>query len=241
MTMQLTTLLLAFASGLISILSPCVLPLLPIVLGTAISEHPLGPLALAGGLALSFLAIGMFVTTIGISIGLDTDAFRMAAAFLLLLAGATLFMPALQTKLSGAATPIGAWVDARFGGKRSGLGGQFVVGLLLGAIWTPCVGPTLGAAFALASQGRNLLQAALTIFMFAIGTTLPLLGLGFVSRKTALRWRGWMIESGRRARIAIGIVLVVTGILTVTGLDRTLESLILNWMPSWVSEIQGYF
>lgn len=241
MTMQLATLSLAFAAGLVSILSPCVLPLLPIVLGTAISEHPLGPVALAGGLALSFLTIGIFVATIGLSIGMDADMFRSAGAILLILAGGTLFVPAMQARLSSAAAPFSAWADTRFGGKRSGLGGQFAVGLLLGAIWTPCVGPTLGAAFALASQGRDLLQVGLTIFMFAIGTATPLMGLGFVSRETALKWRGRMIQGGHRARIAIGIVLVSAGLMTLTNFDRALESVILTWMPSWLSEFQMKF
>jgi len=71
------TLGLAFLAGILSILSPCVLPLLPIVLGTAQAEHRLGPVALAAGLAVSFTAIGLFVATIGFAIGLDTDVFRV--------------------------------------------------------------------------------------------------------------------------------------------------------------------
>ncbi len=143
----------AFLAGLLSVLSPCVLPLVPIVLGTAASEHRLGPVALALGLALSFTAIGLFVATIGFSIGLDGDVFRGAGAVLLILLGLVLMLPRLQAQVATAAGPVGAWAEDRFGGFGSGgLSGQFGVGLLLGAAWSPCVGPTLGAASLLAAR-----------------------------------------------------------------------------------------
>src|SRR5260370_37022295 len=85
---------LALVAGLFSILSPCVLPLVPILLGTAVAEHKLGPAALAAGLALSFTAIGMFVATIGYSIGLDGEIFPSVAAVLLGLVGVGPVMPA---------------------------------------------------------------------------------------------------------------------------------------------------
>src|SRR5262245_9557011 len=75
---------LAFLAGILTVLSPCVLPLLPIILGAAASQHRLGPLALAGGLALSFTAIGLFVATIGFTAGLDTGFFRTVSAILLI-------------------------------------------------------------------------------------------------------------------------------------------------------------
>ena len=81
---------LSVAAGMLSTLSPCVLPLLPIVLASAGSEHRLAPAALGGGLALSFTAIGLFVATIGFAIGLDSDVFRAAAAVLLIVIGIVL-------------------------------------------------------------------------------------------------------------------------------------------------------
>lgn len=92
-----------------------------------------------------------------------------------------------------AAGPIGHWAEERFGGQdKGGLAGQFGVGVLLGAVWTPCIGPTLGAASALAAQGRDLVQVAVTMLLFAIGTAIPLLLLGLLSREAMLRWRGRM-------------------------------------------------
>jgi len=97
--MDIVGLGLAGLAGILSILSPCVIPLLPLVLGGAASEHKYGPLGLAGGLALSFTVIGLFVATIGFGIGLDTDFFRALAGILLIVVGVILTMPILQTQL----------------------------------------------------------------------------------------------------------------------------------------------
>ena len=171
----------AFLAGLLSVLSPCVLPLVPIVLGTAASEHRLGPVALALGLALSFTAIGLFVATIGFSIGLDGDVFRGVGAVLLVILGVVLTLPRLQARVATAAGPAGAWAEERFGGFGSGgLSGQFGVGLLLGAAWSPCVGPTLGAASLLAARGEHLGDVAATMLAFGIGAAAPLMLLGLL-------------------------------------------------------------
>ena len=102
---------LAFLAGVSSTLSPCVLPLLPVILGTAVSESRYGPAALAAGLALSFVTIGLFFAVAGQSIGLDQSALRIFAGVLLVLIGATLALPALNYKAAEVASPVGNWVD----------------------------------------------------------------------------------------------------------------------------------
>jgi cytochrome c-type biogenesis protein len=239
--MELATLGLAFLAGLLSILSPCVLPLLPFVLGTAVSEHRLGPVALAAGLALSFLVLGLFVATIGFAIGLDGDLFRTLAAILLFAVGFILVVPRLQAGLSIALAPFSAEMEERFGGSKKGLAGQFCVGALLGAVWTPCVGPTLGAASVLAAQGSNLLHVGLTMLVFAVGTALPLLVVGFVSREALMRWRGRMLQAGMRGKMVLGLVLMATGALILTGYDKPLEAALLRSMPAWFVDISTRF
>jgi cytochrome c biogenesis protein CcdA len=238
--MDLATPGLAFAAGLLSIPSPCVLPLLPVVFATAASEHRLGPAALAAGLALSFLAVGLLVATVGFSIGLDLNVFRKTTAVLLVGAGAVLFIPALQTKVALLATPIGAWTETRFRGRTpDGLAGQFCVGALLGAVWSPCVGPTLGAASVLAAQGRDLLQVALTMLLFALGTALPMLVIGALSRKVLMRWRGRMLSAGKTGKVVLGTVLAATGALILAGYDKTIEAALVSYLPDWLSGVTG--
>lgn len=228
----------AFLAGLLSVLSPCVLPLVPIVLGTAASEHRLGPVALALGLALSFTAIGLFVATIGFSIGLDGDVFRSAGAVLLVILGVVLMLPRLQARVATAMGPVGAWAEERFGGFGSGgLSGQFGVGLLLGAAWSPCVGPTLGAASLLAARGEHLGSVALTMLAFGIGAAAPLMLLGFVSREALMRWRGGLAAAGKGVKAALGVVMVVLGLLVLTGTDKRVEAAAVAASPDWLNAV----
>lgn len=233
---------LAFLAGLLSILSPCVLPLLPIVLGAAVSEHRLGPLALATGLGLSFTLIGLFVATVGFAIGLDAGAFRMVGALLLIALGLVLMVPAFQTRLATAAGPVGQWAEQRFGGfSTSGLGGQFGVGLLLGAVWTPCVGPTLGAASLMAAQGENLGMVALTMLTFGIGAGLPLALLGLLSRASLLRLRQRLLSTGTGAKVLLGALLIVMGALVASGFDKSIEAVLVRHSPDWLTQLTTRF
>lgn len=235
---MLATLGLAFLAGVLSVLSPCVLPLLPIVFGTAQSEHRLGPAALAAGVAVSFTVIGLFVATIGFAIGLDTDFFRLVSAVLLIAVGVVLLVPRLQAQVAMAAGPVGNWVDDRFGGfNGSSLWGQFGVGALLGAVWVPCVGPTLGAASVLAAKGEDLGQVALTMLAFGIGAALPLMALGFASREALLRWRGRLSEASNGGKILLGAILLAVGLLVATGADKALETYLVSASPQWLTDL----
>jgi cytochrome c biogenesis protein CcdA len=235
---MIATLGLAFFAGVLSVLSPCVLPLLPIVLGTAQSEHRLGPVALASGLALSFTVIGLFVATIGFAIGLDTDVFRAISAMLLITVGVILLVPRLQQQVAVAAGPMGSWVDDRLGGFTAiSLWGQFGLGMLLGAVWVPCVGPTLGAASVLAAKGEDLGQVALTMLAFGVGAALPLMVLGFVSREAMMRWRGRLMDAGKGGKILLGVLLIAVGLLVATGADKTVETFLLDVSPQWLTDL----
>jgi len=235
-------LLLSFVAGVLSILSPCVLPLLPIVLGAAASEQKWGPAALAAGLSLSFVAIGLFVATIGFSIGLDGDVFRSMAAVFMIAIGVVLMVPRLQTGLALAGGPIANWANNRRAGfDSSGLGGQFALGVLLGAVWSPCVGPTLGAASLLAAQGRDLGQVGLTMLVFGLGAALPLLALGLLSREAMMGWRHRLAAAGHGLKAGFGAILVSIGALVISGLDKTVETALVEASPQWLTDLTTRF
>ncbi len=236
--MSAASLGLSFVAGALSTLSPCVLPLLPIVLASAASEHRLAPAALAGGLAISFTAIALFVATIGFSLGLDNDVFRLFAAILLAVIGIVLAMPSLQERFSAAASPFAGWAENRFGGfSGAGISGQFGVGLLLGAIWSPCAGPALGAASLLASQGKDLGEVAAVMLLFGIGAALPLLALGLLSREAAVKLRGKLMGAGRAVRLGMGAILIALGAAILTGYDKQAETWLLNASPEWLTKL----
>jgi cytochrome c-type biogenesis protein len=132
--------------------SPCVLSLVPILVASALAAHRLGVVALAAGLGVSFSVIGIFVASIGASLGVDGELFRRVAAVLMIPFGLAMFSQRLRATLNRAAagmsSPNQNWLSRI---KGDTLSGQFAVGLLLGAAWSPCVGPTLGAATTLAA------------------------------------------------------------------------------------------
>ncbi len=239
---MIATLGLAFLAGVLSVLSPCVLPLLPIVLGTAASEHRLGPVALAIGLALSFVTIGLFVATIGFAAGIDTDVFRAISAVLLIGIGLVLLVPKLQAQFALAASPVGNWVDERMGGfATSGLWGQFALGLLLGAVWSPCVGPTLGAASILAAKGENLGQVALTMFAVRARRRAALDAAWTALARGDDAMRGRLMEAGKGGKMMLGGLLVAIGLFVATGLDKRLETVLVDASPAWLTELTTKF
>jgi cytochrome c biogenesis protein CcdA len=238
----MTGVALALLAGMLSTLSPCVLPLVPIVIGTALGQHRFGPVALAAGLALSFVTIGLFVATVGFAVGIDQELFRSTAAVLLILTGGALLLPRLQFQFAAAVGPISKWTEAHAGGfLPRGLGGQFAVGLMLGAVWSPCVGPTLGAASVLAARAENLAVVALTMFAFGIGAALPLLLIGIMSREALARWRSRLLAAGSGGKVLMGVILVAIGLLILSGLDKRLETILVAASPAWLTELTTRF
>jgi cytochrome c-type biogenesis protein len=238
----MTGLALAFAAGLLSILSPCVLPLVPIVLGAAVVAHPLGAFALAAGLAVSFTALGLLLALVGFGLGIDPGMFRVVAAAIMIVLGVVLVVPSWQAQLAAAGGPISSWADRRFGGfASSGLAGQFAIGLLLGAVWSPCVGPTLGAASLLASQGHDLLRVTLTMVVFGVGAALPLILLGLLSRATLMRVRSSLMSAGKLGKGLLGAAFIAIGVAIVSGADKRIEAALVDASPQWLTELTTSF
>lgn len=230
--------LLAYAAGVLSTLSPCVLPLIPILLGSAVAAHRLGPYALAAGLALSFAVVGLLIATVGVSLGFDQTVLRTGGAVLLILFALVLLSERLQERFAAAAAGLsGAGHNLLAGLTLSGLSGQFVLGLLLGVVWSPCVGPTLGAAIALASQGQDLGRAALAMALFGLGAGTPLVIIGLLSRQALLRLRGRLLAGGRLGKRLLGALMLLLGILVLSGADKRFEAWFLGIAPDWLSEL----
>jgi cytochrome c-type biogenesis protein len=232
----------AFLAGTLTILSPCVLPLLPIVLGTAASQSKYGPLALGAGVVISFVTVGLFVALVGFSIGLDGGFFRSVAAAILVLIGLVMVSPVLQSRFAIVCGPVANWGHARLAGfNAAGTTGQFGVGLLLGTVWSPCVGPTLGATSLLAAQGKDLGHVVATMAAFAIGVGVPLVLIGLVSRSALQNMRGRMMAAGSGFKIALGLILVLLGGLILTGFDKAVETAVLDASPTWLTALTTRF
>jgi cytochrome c-type biogenesis protein len=233
---------LGLVAGALSTLSPCVLPLVPVLVAAAVNTHRWGAIALGAGLTLSFTVVGLFLAVLGARLGLDPDTFRLVGAVVLAAFGVVLLLPKLQelfARFASGFSNSGAQLLARV--SVGGLTGQFMVGALLGVVWSPCVGPTLGAATTLASQGRSLGQIGLLMLIFGLGAAAPLVLLGFLSRASMMRVRGQLLSVGRYGKQMFGFVMVLLGILIATGMDKPLEAWILNRTPDWLTALTTRF
>jgi cytochrome c-type biogenesis protein len=233
---------LGLLAGALSTLSPCVLPLIPLLVASALNAHRWGALALGGGLVVSFTLVGIFLATAGASLGLEPDTFRTVAAVILAVFGLVMLVPRLQevfSRAAGGLSDSGSQLLERI--SLQGLPGQFSIGALLGVVWSPCVGPTLGAAATLASQGQNLGQIALLMLIFGLGAAIPLVALGSLSRTGMMKIRGRLLRTGQYGKQLFGLVMLVLGVLIATGVDKSLETWILDRSPDWLTRMTTRF
>lgn len=234
MTIELAAIPLALVAGVFGVLSPCVWPLVPVVTASAATSGRSGPVYLALGLAVSFAVAGTVLTLLLVSTGMDPELFRWVAAAMLVGLGLVLLVRPLNDWMSLRLSMI----SSRFGfashAQSSSAPGQFGVGALLGIVWLPCVGPTLGAAIALASMGQSMSMAFFVMLAYGVGTAGVLLFAGVVSEKLLARWRPAVLSAGGVGKKVLGVSLLVLGLLVLTGVDKVLERWAVDIVPSWV-------
>jgi cytochrome c biogenesis protein CcdA len=162
----------------------------------------------------------------------------MVAAALMIVLGAALILPVSGSRLALAAGPVSRWASQRLEGfSAAGLPGQFGVGVLLGVAWSPCVGPTLGAASLLASQAKDLPRVAATMLLFGLGASSPLLAVGILSAEVMSKIRHHAASAGRGLKATLGIVFVLVGAAIVTGSDKKIETALVEASPQWLTDL----
>lgn len=232
------TLLFAYLAGLLTLINPCVLPVLPIVLTGALGRNRLGPVAMAAGMGLSFVVLGLLVAAFGQAIGLTPERLNTIAAVMMLGFGAALLLPqagaVFQTATAGLAARADAGIDRHQG---TGLAGQATAGALLGAAWSPCIGPTLGGAIALASGGGSLWQAGAIMIAFAAGVATLILALSYGARDLLMRNRARAQALALRARPMLGVVFIAVGLAMLSGLVHLIEGLAVQYLPLWLQDL----
>ncbi|MEN8891466.1 cytochrome c biogenesis CcdA family protein [Planktotalea arctica] len=228
----------AYGAGLLTLINPCVLPVLPIVLATALQASRWGPLALAAGMSLSFVVLGVAVTAFGRAVGLNADSIAQAGAVLMVLFGIVLLVPRASAVFSTATAGVAARADSGIDEIDTGsVSGQFVGGMLLGAVWSPCVGPTLGGAISLASQGESLLRATFIMIFFALGVSSIILALGYGARSALQKRQAAMRRLAASARPLLGAIFIAVGLMLFFKWHYVIESWLLDIMPIWLQDL----
>ena len=238
----ITQVFFGFLAGSLSTLSPCVFPILPIIVGSAFQEHRLGPVALATGLSLGFMTFGIFIARFGSFFGLDPNLLGIIGASILLTLGLILAFPYLENNFSHSLSTLTARAQNSLNGKNfSGLYGQLILGLFLGMVWTPCTGPTLGAAITMASVSGNLLKSILIMLGFGFGAAVPLLFIAYSSRTLVKKLKPKIMNGQSRFKQFFGLILILISLLKIFGLDKQIEVFLLNQSPVWLTNIGTFF
>lgn len=227
-----------YAAGLLTLINPCVLPVLPIVLATALQAGRQGPILLAAGMSLSFVVLGLGVTAVGYSLGITPEGVANAGAVLMIGFGLILLVPRFSERFATATAGFSAQADVGLSELDQSQGrGVFLGGMLLGAVWSPCIGPTLGAAISLASQGESLLWAGSIMAAFALGVSTIIVALGYGARSAIQRRQAWMRAIALRARPILGASFVAVGLAIFFKLHHAIELWALENLPPWLMDL----
>jgi cytochrome c-type biogenesis protein len=222
-------LLLSVLAGSLTVLSPCVLPVLPFVTASSLRSHKWGPLALALGLLISFVGASILISSTGFLLGFSAETMKIIAGVLMTLSG-LLFVS--QKLADGFASKLSVLSNIHVSENQnhSELVTEFINGLILGIVWTPCSGPSLGVALGLAAKSDSVGQASLRLGLYGVGAVLPLLlfSYGAKSLLKNVRKNSQMISNIKKI---FGILIMGFGVAIVTGYDRNIESFLTGIMP----------
>jgi cytochrome c-type biogenesis protein len=237
LALSLPQLGLSVAAGGLTTLSPCVFPLLPLVLGGAVQGHRLAPVAMGLGMMLSFASIGVVLGALGPALGIDADTIRVAGAAMLIAFALVMLVPALGDRFSRWMLPIASAANAASTRLDGGsLLSAAALGAVLGLVWSPCSGPLLGSALTLVASEGGALRGGVVLALFGLGAAIPLVAVAYASRSGFMRARDWVLARIERVRRGFAVLLGGMGIAILTGADKWVEARILAWLPdAWVN------
>ncbi len=241
LTLSIPQIGLSLAAGGLTTLSPCVFPLLPLVLGGALQGHRLAPVAMGVGMTTSFALIGMVLGALGPALGLDGDNVRTGGAALLIAFALVMLVPTLGERFTQWMLPIASSANAASSRLDGGsLLGALLLGGVLGLVWSPCSGPLLGSALTLVASEGGVARGGVVLGIFGLGAALPLVAVAYASRQGFLRVRDWVLARMAAVRTGFAALLGAMGIAILTGGDKWLEARAVGWMPdAWVNLTVG--
>ena len=223
---------LAFAAGLLTVAAPCVLPLLPVVLGATAAGGPgARPVFIAAGFALSFTVLALAFGSVQHLLGLEPQTVRDAAALLLVAFGLSMLWPGAFQRLAMAMGGVLGRVAAL--GDRAGPGwvGGLLVGASLGAVWTPCAGPVLATILTLVAAQTHWGASAGLLGLYALGAALPMLAIAYGGQWALARVRA-LAGHTHRLQQAMGVVVAAVGLLTFLQYDTLVTVWLSGFYPA---------
>lgn len=228
---MLLVLTFAFVAGVLTILAPCALPVIPLALGAGSSGGRRRVTGLVMGFGLTFVAATVLLAATLASLGLTTDGLRVVSVVVLVVAGLSLALPSVEDFVERRLGPISGF-GARLAGdqRTSGFGGGVILGAAIGLLWAPCVGPIMAGVIAAAAvQGPSLETLAIAT-AYVAGAAVPIALIAGWGRRASEAMRS--LGSRLRLRRGFGIAMLVTALLVGTGLDRPLQTAVADVLPA---------
>lgn len=227
----------AFVAGVVTVLSPCVLPLLPVILASSTMGGRLRPAGIIIGFALFFSGITLALSLLVRQFAISPEIHRIAAALIFILMGLVLAVPALKARFEMLASPIANRFASR--GSSSGIGGGLLTGAGLGLAWTPCVGPIMASVITLALNQQTTLASAATALAFSLGTAIPM-GLAVVFGHRIYGRIGFLKRHSTRIQQIMGLLILAVGLAIWFGFDRTIQIALFKAFPGWEPMLTGW-
>ncbi len=222
---------LALLAGMVTIGGPCILPLLPIILGTSTTgRHPLRPISIVFGFTLTFTGFAVLFSIFGGILGLPPNTWRLIAAIVIGLFGLLMIFPSVQAKLFAKLEPMVQKLAPKSDPSKNDLWSGLILGMSLGVVWTPCAGPVLGSILTLIAAKQNLAQAGALLFAFAIGAGLPMLLIAY-GGQTAVAKVKFLSKYTTIIQQVFGFTVLLVAIGLITQADLIFQAFLLERYP----------
>ncbi len=230
----------SFLAGVLTIFSPCVLPMVPFVVRSSLQKSKWGPVLLALGLATSFSISTYLIASSGQLLGLSPDHLKYVSGIFLLIASLLFLFPSSIDKLSQLLSPLNSKIqkinDQKTQSSKS-VFSEFLNGLLLGPIWAPCSGPTLAVIIGLIINSPEQKTSILLLAIFSIGSILPILFISYGAKNLVQRIQKKSLENSNTVKKTLGAFCALMAILILTGLDKKLEAFLLKLLPEFITNL----
>lgn len=230
----------AFLAGIVTILSPCILPILPIILSSSIGGVEVGnkrALGVITGFVASFTFFTLFLSTIVKVTGISSDLLRQFSIFIIIIFGITLLIPNVQVLIEKIFSKLANFLPKS--NTDTNFSSGFWIGLSLGLLWTPCVGPILASVITLAISGTVNFSAFLITLSYSIGTAIPML-LIMVGGRNLLNRVPWLVKNTEMIQKAFGILMILTGFAIYFNLDRNFQTYIITKFPNYGTNLTKF-
>ncbi|MCE3264891.1 MAG: cytochrome biosis protein [Pseudoduganella sp.] len=227
---------LAFLAGLLTIASPCVLPMLPILLGSGVhQQNRRRPLFIVAGFVLSFAGFAMLLGVVSAAIEVAQEVLRNTAIALLALSGLVRVWPApYEWLIARLPRWDGATAAPAAAGGKDGNGSAFLLGMSLGAVWTPCAGPVLASILVLVVKAQDPAWSALLLTLYALGAAVPMLGIIYGGQFATQRVRA-VARHAQRLQQVFGVLVVATA----AAIYLQYDTLAYSWAAQYLPTLKG--